>query len=168
MGDKVGLRLYKNQKVAIDYFRVSQASSYNNNNNNNNNYVSKTILFEGFNNNNNNWQNVNNSNAEVYLSSGNLYVENKSKNAGWAPTISKTIDTSRDYYITAQFKHVSGITNNGFGLVFNRQDSNNENSFFITATGSYIVSQSVNGNRQYLQNWTKSSSIKTGTNQINF
>lgn len=165
MGKKMGVRLYRNQKVAINYIRASQksSSSYTNNTTT----TSKTILFDGFTNNKNNWSTTNSSSADVYVANGNLTINHKRSSGGWAPTIYKYINTSRDFSITAQFKKVNGVQNNGYGLVFGRKDNDNENKFFITSGGSFIVSKEENGSRTYLKNWTKSSAIKTGIGQLN-
>ena len=163
-GAKLAMRLYRNQKIAIDYYRIRYLSGTTTTNTT----ASKTILFEGFNNKNNYWSEVNNSDNYSSIQNGDYIVQRKVSSGGYAPTISKYIDTKRNFRITAQIKHVSGVKNNGFGIVFGRKDTDNQNQFFITADGSYIINKTVNGKRTYIKNWTQSSHIKTGTGAYNY
>ena len=116
-GSKMGFRLYRNQKVAIDYFRVKQASSTINTTNT----VTKTILFEGYNNNNNSWSEADNENSYLKIANGDYNFEHKRTSGGWNTSIEKYINTSKDFSITAQIKKVSGVNNNGYGIIFGRK-----------------------------------------------
>lgn len=166
IGNRMGIRIYKNQKIAIDYFRVKYTG--NTTVVKNNTSGSKTILFEGFNNNNNNWTEEHTSTVNLDVKNGDYNFEHKIKEGGYTSTINKYINTSRNFTITAQIKKVSGVDNNGFGLVFGRKDSDNQNQFFITSNGSFIVNKTYNGTRSYEKNWTKSSNIKTGNGSYNY
>jgi len=161
-GKKIGILVYNKQKITVDYFKVNQTSSSTTKTTT----ASKKILFEGFNSNSNNWTTSNTSDASVQVSNGDLIINHKKSSGGWAPTISKYVDTSRDFRITGRFKKVKGV-NNGFGLAFGRKDSQNQNQFFISSNGSYIINKSVNGKRTYIKNWTESSYIKTGNGAKN-
>ncbi|MEQ6124133.1 hypothetical protein AAON49_08045 [Pseudotenacibaculum sp. MALMAid0570] len=164
-GNKMGFRLYRNQKVAVDYFRVKYTSSTTTSNTNTS---SKTILFEGFNNNNNDWAESNTSDYELKIQGGDYIIDRKTSSGGTSSSIYKYINTSRDFYITAQIKKVSGVQGNGFGIVFGRKDKDNQNQFFISAGGSFIINKFVNGERTYVKNWTSSSHIKKGNGQYNY
>lgn len=163
-GNAIGILVYNKQKVTVDYFKATQKSTKKSTST-----ATKTILFEGFNSssNSNNWDLSNSSDASVKIQSGDLIINHKKSSGGWAPTISKYIDTSRDFRITGRFNKMSGVQNNGYGLAFGRKDSQNQNQFFISPSGSYIISKHVNGKRTYIKNWTKSSHIKTGNGARN-
>jgi len=163
-GSKMGFRLYRNQKVAIDYFRVKQASSTINTTNT----ANKTILFEGFNNNNNGWSESNSNNVRLAIENGDYILDHKRESGGWSSTISKYINSSRKFRITAQIKKVSGIQNNGYGVTFGKKDNNNQNHFLVSGDGSYKIVQYKNGTRTYIKEWTKSSVIKTGNGVYNY
>ena len=163
-GKKMAIRLWRNQKVAINYIRASERKSSTTNNNST---TSKTIMFEGFNNNSNNWATTYSNDADVYVANGNLTINHKRTSGAWAPTIYKYINTSKDFSILARFKKVDGIQNNGYGIIFGQKDKSNRNRFLITGGGSYLISKEENGNRSYLKNYTKSSAIKTGNGQFN-
>ncbi len=164
-GSKMALRIYRDQKIAVDYIRVKYLGTSTNTTNTT---ASKTILFEGFNNNNNNWSEINSSDNYASVQNGDYIVERKISSGGYAPTIKKYIDTKRDFRITAQIKKVSGVNNNGFGIVFGRKDTDNQNQFFISSDGSYIINKTVNGKRTYIKEWTSSSHIKTGNGSYNY
>ncbi|MFY9243086.1 MAG: caspase family protein [Polaribacter sp.] len=165
LGDKYAITLYKNQKISIDYIRAQQLSSSNNNNLITTN---KTILFEGFNNNDNNWAMKNSPEVSFEMRSGDYVLDHKRDKGGWNSTIEKKIDTQRDFSIIGQFKKISGINNNGFGLLFGRENNDNQHEFFITSGGSFKIKEVANGKANYLKNWTKSSYIQTGNNAINY
>ena len=52
-------------------------------------------------------------------------------------------------------------------MVFGRKNTDNQNLFFISADGSYIINKSVNGKREYVKNWTNASQIKKGNGKYN-
>ena len=167
IGNRLGFVVYNEQKIAIDYFRVKQLSGTSNITKSTTTSQSKTILFEGFNSNKNEWAERDSDDVRLDVKDGDYIINHKRSSGGWSSTIDKKFDTSRDYRISANIKKISGIQTNGFGLITGRSDSDNQNQFFISARGSFIVSKHVNGKRTYLKNWTKSSHIKTGNGASN-
>jgi hypothetical protein len=175
-GKKIGVHVFDKQKVAIDYIKVRQLSGnplvVNNNTTTTTTTTktqSKTILFEGFNSssNPNKWPISNNSTVEFKIASGDYIIDHKIASGGYSSTIAKQYDTSRNFRLSAQIKHVSGVQSNGYGIVFGRKDNSNQHQFFISAGGSFIISKFENGSRTYIKNWTKSSHIKTGSGKYN-
>jgi hypothetical protein len=167
LGSQIGFRLWRDQKVAIDYFRVKYSGG-STTNTTTTNTGGKTILFEGFNNNNNNWSTKDDSNVRLAVQGGDYIMDHKRETGGWAATIKRKIDKSRNFRITGQIKKVSGIQNNGFGLVFGKQNNSNQNMFLITGSGSYKIVQFENGQETLIKAWTSSSYIKTGDNKYNY
>ena len=163
VGNKMSFILYKDQKISIDYIRVKYLS-----NSNSTNTLGKTILFDGFTDNKNNWAIKNTNEVNLELAKGDYSIDHKRDKGGWSSTIPKYIDKTRRYRITGQFKKVSGINNNGYGLVFGRKDNDNQNQFFISGDGSFIIKKTENGTTTYPKNWTKSSHIKTGNGTTNY
>ena len=164
-GSKMGFRLYRDQKVAVDYFRVKYSGVKTNTNTNT---ASKTILFEGFNNNNNLWSETNTSDVRLAVEGGDYIFNHKRESGGWSSSIEKYINSSRNFRITAQIKKVAGIQNNGYGVTFGKKDNNNLNHFIISGDGSYKIIQYKNGTRTYIKDWTESSKIKTGNGVYNY
>lgn len=165
-GSKMGFRLWRNQKVAIDYFRVKYLGGSTTNTTTNTS--SKTILFEGFNNNNNKWSTTNTSDIRLAVENGDYNIDHKRDTRGWATTINKYINPNRNFRITAQIKKTSGILNNGYGVTFGRKDGSNQNNFLISGDGSYKIVKFENGTSTNVKSWTKSSHIKTGNGVYNY
>ena len=167
VGSKLGFRLWRNQKVAIDYLRVkySGGTSYTNTNTNTS---SKTILFEGFNDNKNSWSIRDDENVRLAIQSGDYILDHKRETGGWTATINKYINTNGNFRITGQFKKVSGTQNNGYGLVFGKKNKDNQNMFLISGSGSYKILKFENGQEKLVKNWTNSSYIKTGNGKYNY
>ena len=163
VGKQMALALYSNQKVSVDYIKASETSATIKKST-----TSTSILFEGFNNNNNDWSTINNSDVSLELNNGDYIFDHKRETGGWSSTIVKPIDKSRNFSITGQFKKISGIQNNGFGLLFGQKNNENRNRFFISADGSFVISKTKNGQQSYIKNWTKSSHIKTGNGAYNY
>jgi len=156
-GTKSAINLFYNQKVALDYLRVKQ-NNYTTNSNysyTKNHKILETILFDGYTSNKNYWSEKNDENIEFKIENGNYYLKHKRDNSGWTSTIKKYIDTSRDFKILASFKHVSGVDNKGFGLIFGRNDSQNQNHFIISGNGQYYINKIDNNQDNYLKKWTK-------------
>ena len=168
-GKKMGLRLYRNQKVAIDYFRVKYTSGSGSLAGGSATSTStKTILFDGFNDNNNNWLIQDDSDARLAVNNGEYLLSHRRSAGGWSSTISKYVNTSRNFRITAQIKKVSGIQNNGYGITFGKKNNDNQNHFLVSGDGSYKIVKYENGKRTYLKDWTKSSYVKKGNYATNY
>ena len=86
----MGFRLYRAQKVAIDYFRVKYIGGTGSTMNTSTSPKGKTILFEGFNSNANNWNEKNDSSSRLAIENGNYVMDHKRSTGGWSSTI-KTI-----------------------------------------------------------------------------
>lgn len=162
VGKKIALTIYNNQKISIDYIKAKQLTT------NSISKLNKTILFEGYNNNSNQWATENNENVTLEIKNGDYILEHKREKGGWNSTIKKKINTEKDFKITAQIKKVSGVSNFGYGLTFGRLDTNNQNEFFITSSGSFMVRSFENGKETIVKNWTKSEHIKTTNGIYNY
>lgn len=168
-GSKMAFRLWRKQKISIDYFRVKYSSATTTSTTTKNNTKgSKTILFEGFNDNKNNWSTKDDSNVRLAIQGGDYIMDHKRENGGWAATINRKIDLSRNFRITGQIKKVSGVQNNGFGLVFGKENNSNQNMFLISGNGSYKILKFENGTESQIKNWTNSNHIKTGNGKYNY
>ena len=167
-GNKAAIALYSNQKISIDYIRVKEkSSSMNNNNDDKKKYTgSKTIIYDSFYSNRNNWAISDGSEAKLEIKSSKYYFEYNG-NKGWTTTKSFDFDSSRDFKVEASFQKISGVKNNGFGLVFAREDSKNQHQFLINALGSYSIDKYEDGKLNTLVNWTASSSIKKENYSVN-
>lgn len=165
-GSKMGFRLWRNQKVAVDYFRVKYTGGTTTTTTTKKT-TGKTIVFDGYTDNRNSWSTSQNENVKLDISNGNYYFDHKRAKGGWSSTIVKYIDTSRDFKILADIKKESGIQNNGYGIVFGRKDSNNQNLFYINGNGSYSINKMKGGKDNFLKQWETSSAIRKGNGAYN-
>ena len=155
VGKQIGVAIFKNQKISIDYISVKQSTSVINNNNN------STVLYDNFYSNNNSWAVQNNDEATLEISNGKYYFEYKDVK-GFTSTRIIDLDNTKDFKIEASFQKINGIQNNGFGLVFGREDGGNQNQFFIAPSGSFAIDEYKNSKLNSLKNWTASSAIEKG------
>ena len=162
MGKKMAINIYRKQKIAINYIRAKQVSSYTNTNITNNNkkkYKTKTILYDSYYSNRNNWAIADNENVKIEIKNSKYYFEYKG-NKGWTSTKSIDFDSNRDFKIEASIQKISGIKNNGFGIAFGRKDASNQYQFLITSNGNYAIDKYENGKLNSIKDWTPTSAIK--------
>ncbi len=153
-GNRLGFLIYGRQSVAINSLNVS----YKNKKIDTGNY----LFYDEFTNNNNNWASGSSNDYSLSLSSGKYYFNHKRKTGGWSTSVEKYIDENKDYEIEAKILKISGIQNNGFGIMWGRKSSGNTLEFDIASSGLYSVDRSVNSKRNKLIKWTSSSYIKQG------
>ena len=80
MGKKMAINIYRKPKIAINYIRAKQVSSYTNTNITNNNkkkYKTKTILYDSYYSNRNNWAIADNENVKIEIKNSKYYFEYK-------------------------------------------------------------------------------------------
>jgi len=163
-GKKIGILVYNEQKIAVDYFRVKQASSTVITKNTSD---GKSIWKDDFNSNPHHWAISNNEKAELVVKNNRYYFEHKRTNRGWTTSKQIPINTERDFKIESKILKISGIKKNGFGFVFGRKDSDNQYVFTINSNGSYSIDQYKDGKYKALKDWTKSAHIKKGNYAYN-
>ena len=160
-GKKMAIRLWRNQKVAINYIRASERKSSTTNNNNNNSNTSQTVVYDSFNSNKNGWATGGSDEYNLSLSNGKYYFEYKGTK-GWTTTKSFYVDKQRDFKIEASIQKINGTQKNGYGIVFGRKDKENQYQFIVTANGNFAIDKYDNGNFSSIINWTANSAIKKG------
>lgn len=158
-GDRMGFIVYGKQKVAIQSLNVSYLSKKT--------IASDYLFFDEFANNDNNWAIGSTKDYSMSVSSGKYYFEHKRKTGGWSTSLEKYIDETKDYEIETKILKISGIKNNGFGIMWGRKSSGNTLEFDIASNGLYSVDRSANSNRSKLIDWTSSSYIKQGNYSYN-
>ena len=159
-GNKIGILVYNDQKIALDYIKATQSTGSPIVNKNNNSL--KTIFEDDFSSNANDWGIQDDENATVQIRNNNYYFEHKKTTLGWNSTKSIEIDTNKDFEIETRIQKISGVQDNGYGVVFGKKDNDNQFVFTLSANGYYSIDQYENGTFKALKKWTKSSHIKTG------
>ena len=165
-GERIGFIVYKNQSIAVDYLSVKQKKR---------SLISQkkkktatqNIFYDSFSSNANNWSVSNKTNVSFSISNGYYYLSHKRDEKGYTSTRTIVIDQNRDFRIEAKFIKVSGIQNNGYGLIWGRKDSNNEFEFFISGDGYFQVKKWQNGKGISIKPWHKSAVINQGNGAIN-
>jgi len=158
-GNRLGFLIYGRQSVAIKSLNVSYINKKD--------ILSDFIFYDEFNSNKNNWATGSSNDYNLSLSSGKYYFNHKRKTGGWSTSIEKYIDENKDYEIEAKILKISGIQNNGFGIMWGRKRSGNTLEFDIASNGLYSVDKSVDSKHNKLVKWTSSSYIKQGNNVYN-
>jgi Caspase domain/Glucodextranase, domain B len=158
-GDRIGFLIYGNQAIAVESLNI--------------NYIYKKVIasdylfYDEFTNNINNWAVASDKDYNLKISSGKYYFEHKRTTGGWSSSIEKYIDETKDYEIETKILKISGIKNNGFGIMWGRKGSGNTLEFDIASNGLYSVDRSVNSKRNKLIKWTSSAYIKQGNYSYN-
>jgi hypothetical protein len=126
------------------------------------------LVSENFSDNDFRWPVGSKKERELKIRNGKYYFRHMQSNEGW--TISKSIkgfNARVNFKIDITAKHISGITNNGFGIVWGKQ-GNNSHHFRISANGYFKLSKNVNGKFVDISGWKKSGKInkKNGLNRL--
>lgn len=116
------------------------------------------ILNDEFENNKNNWSIVSNTTHEFNIKEGMYYIEGKHEQKAITTTIA--IDTLyENFEISAEFSKLSGIDNNGYGLVWGSENENNEFEFIISGNGQFKIVEWKNAQQNDIISWSHSSYI---------
>ncbi len=126
------------------------------------------LLMEDFSNNGFKWPVGSKKERILRVQNGKYYFQHNQKDQGW--TISKAIKgfgAKNNFKIEATARHLSGITNNGFGIVWGKH-GNGSFHFRISANGYFKLSKTANGKFMDISGWERSSHINKGseTNRV--
>ena len=110
-------------------------------------------FHDDFNDNKKNW-NVNRSaDMDCYVENGHYVINHKRESGSWYFWKYIPIDEYADFVIEAKIRLVSGVENNGFGLIWGTADVSNTNMFTITANGYFKIAKSEDGSYKDIQKW---------------
>jgi hypothetical protein len=131
-------------------------------------YQKHQVYYDDFTDNRNQWPTeATTGKSEYSIYSGNYYFEHKLEKYSWITSKIIELNESKDFEIEARITKISGIQNNGFGIVWGRKDSYNQFDFYISANGYYKINKSMNSNRYDMVPWTKSSFVNKGNGATN-
>lgn len=125
------------------------------------------IYDEQFNDNHNVWAIKNTDDVQKEILNGTYIFDHKKESGGYNETKYLNFNASENFKIEVRFKKISGIQNNGYGLIFGRKDSKNQNKILISGDGSFLAYKSTNGIKTGLSSWTKSTAINKGNGSFN-
>ena len=126
-----------------------------------------TVFYDGFVDNNNDWPIKSSSDVSFNIYGGFYYFEHLRTTKGWSVHKTIIVEEDRNFKIEAGIKKISGIQNNGFGLVYGRQDNDNKNTFLISGNGYFKIKSTIKGKSTDIKGWTKVSAINEGNGQYN-
>lgn len=179
-GKRVGFVVYNKQAIKVDYIKVKQGtSSYAHNKkpvtnykpitSNYNNGPSKVVFYDDFYDNKKSWAVRSNEEVAMGVSNGHYYFEHKENEYSRITNVRvDNFDANGDWVLESKIRHVGGIENNAFGILFGRKDNDNQFEFCLAANGYYFIKRNYGkGLRNYLNtetngSWTKSSTVKKG------
>ena len=124
-------------------------------------------FFEDFIDNDNNWTTSHTEYRESSISDGKYCCEYFLENGVYMVTKAIPIDEKKNFEIKAKIEKISGIQNNGYGIIFGRKDSDNQFYFQISGNGSYKIDMYDNGDKINNKYWTESSYINQGNGAVN-
>ncbi|OQY19020.1 MAG: hypothetical protein B6I34_10035 [Anaerolineaceae bacterium 4572_32.1] len=121
---------------------------------------SAPIFVETFDNNSRQWAVWEDENGEKGVDKGVYYITvNKKEWASWGTLESQSFD---DFVIEVEAKAIAGPDDNGYGLVFRYQDSDNFYYYEISSDGYYSIGKLLDYEWETLAGWTESDRIKQG------
>jgi uncharacterized caspase-like protein/ribosomal protein L21E len=156
-GTNVGFSITRTQRVDFDYLKVSKLtknslSSFNSNSD----YISS--YYDGFVDNRKNWSTENDSKVHLYIQDGYYMFQHKRGSKSWISWNKAKINQNRNFEIVSAVKHVSGVDNYSYGIMWG-EDAQNSYFFGISANGQYLYGKYVNGKWKTLAGWVKSNYI---------
>lgn len=169
-GEYIGFIAYDNQEIAIDYLVATNGGSNPKPQPRREKDVDAnltTVFYDDFNDNNNDWSLGDDNTRTFSIRNGKFYFNHKLEDYSYINSQYVNLDESKDFAIEAQFNKISGVQNNGFGLVWGRENSQNQYDFTVTGNGYFEVMKIKNGEFEELQGWTKSSYINQGNGATN-
>jgi len=129
--------------------------------------ISTTILNEEFLNNQNAWEIYDTPEGKTDIENGKFFIEGKMLGKAVTATIPVLSEGVNDFKISAEITKLSGIDDNGFGLVWGSADPNNEFEFVISSNGQFKVNKWENGINTNLISWTGFTGINRWDNSTN-
>lgn len=116
-------------------------------------------FVEDFENNDNEWTIDDDEKASSEIKDGSLFLERKETGAyGWWKTI--PTNPHHEYSIEASFKHVDGLEDYGYGLLFGRFDWRDYYCFLITSDGSAKIWGKEDDKKKVIKDWQRDINIK--------
>ena len=115
--------------------------------------------YDDFSKNNGSWINENNESLRTQIKNGVYEIEHKRDIASYNVWKEFNIEDGQDFYIETKIKHISGVDDWGYGIVWGAYSWSNSYVFLISANGMYCIGGYRNENWSFLKKWTNSASI---------
>ena len=96
------------------------------------------------------------SNREFIIEGNNMTFKSFEEGFGYKKTDSINFSIGNVYEHSVKIQKKSGSDSGGYGLVFSGKDDKNYNAFLVTSSGSFVVSQMVDGKWENFGSWSLS------------
>lgn len=116
--------------------------------------LSQDIAFrEDFNDNSRKWSEDDNDSYMSKVEDGHYSIFHKRESGSYFFWKSIIVDPDKDFSIEAAITQISGVDNNGYGILWGAQDVKNCYMFAITTNGYFKVAKYENGTYTDIQKW---------------
>jgi len=105
------------------------------------------------------WTESNNENSFCKVIDGKYILEHKRTSQSWLYTKSLYLDPNKDFYIETKMTQLSGVSNDGYGIVFGMSGIQNYYSFVVSSNGKYKLYGFINNEFISPREWTKGDGI---------
>ncbi|MCF6242430.1 MAG: hypothetical protein L3J74_13910 [Bacteroidales bacterium] len=129
--------------------------------------ISTVVFNDEFLNNQNNWYISNTPEGLTKIDNGRYLMEGKMLGKAITSTVPVNLEDINNFKISTEITKITGIDDNGFGLVWGSSDPNNEFEFLISGNGQFKVIEWRNGESKDLIPWTFNSGINRWDNSTN-
>jgi hypothetical protein len=122
-------------------------------------------FFDNFSNNDNEWEIEENDKETTSVSNG-FHLQNKTEGfyAAWKPM---PVSDILNHRIETTVAHIDGVEDRAFGICFGLKDVDNLYMFCISADGSFLIGQFMDGEYKRVNKWTESDAIRKGNYSTN-
>lgn len=126
----------------------------------------KLVFRDDFRDNRNQWTIANKTEYITYLQDGKYVISKKTESGGWLFFKELYTEYQRDFIIETEARQLSGVENNGYGLLFATQDANEANFFIVTSNGYFRVAGYKGGTYKAVTEWLTTDKVAK-MNEIN-
>ena len=119
--------------------------------------ISKAQIVTGFEDDfiDNDWTETDGENSFSTVLNGYYILEHKRTSMSWLFTKSLYLNPNEDFYIETKMTQLSGITNDGYGIIFGMSGGQNYYSFIVSSDGKYKLYGYRNNDFFSPKEWTK-------------
>lgn len=117
-------------------------------------------FYEDFNNNKRNWSIKNTADIQTFIKDGYYQIEHKRTSASYNFWREFNIANKQEFYIETKLKHINGVKDWGYGIVWGAASWDNSYNFLISENGYFNIGKYKNGSWSDLIKWKQSTYIK--------
>lgn len=126
----------------------------------------KVVFRDDFSGNANNWPVQTSGPDQFQIIDGKYVLEGFSDSTRFA-TVPINLDSAKNYSVSVNATHLSGVTDYEYGLYLGSKDGKNSCAFAISSNGHYKFYGYLNGVYTQFFDWTPFTQLKTGSNAVN-